>query len=385
MNIFFLSRGYPSARDPMWGCFERDQAEALAGLGHRVTLLSVDVRLRFYWRPLGVTKRTVAGGITTYNSFWCPRKLSCLLGNSFEMYLAESQVINLYERAVREQGTPDVIYAHYLPNMELGVRLKRRFGVPVVGIEHWSELGKSKIHPSILRRAGETYSQLSRLITVSSALAANVKRQLGIDSVVINNMHGPEFSYQPRTATRKTGDLVRLVAVGSLLPVKDYATMLSALRQLKDCGQLWQMQIVGGGKNVGDYQALIDSSGLSSCVKLMGLKSKTEIAKILHASDVYVLSSRSETFGVAALEALAVGLPVVTTDCGGPRDFHTEQNGRMVPVGDANALALAILYVMTHLSEFDSEQIARDCEARFSRDAIARQVEEVLKKVTAKS
>ena len=385
MNVFFLSRGYPSARDPQWGCFERDQAEALAGRGHRVTLLSVDQRLRFYWRPLGMTKRTVAGGITAYESFWCPLRVSSLLGTGFAMYLAESQAISLYERAVREQGTPDVIYAHYLPNMELGVRLKRRFGVPVVGIEHWSEMGKPQIRPSILRRAGETYTQLNCLITVSSALAANVKRQLGIDSVVINNMYGPEFSYLPRTAPRKAGDPVRLVAVGSLLPVKGYGTLLQALARLKDSEQPWQMQIVGGGKLHGELQKQIQALGLGQLVELLGLRPKSEILRLLYESDLFVMSSTSETFGVAAVEALAVGLPVVATDCGGPRDFISPLNGRLSPVGDAEGLSESIAYMMAHLADYDRKAIAQDCHDRFSHEAIARKVEDVLKKVTAKS
>jgi len=381
MNIFFLVRGYPSARDPMWGCFERDQAEALAERGHRVTLLSVDQRLRFYWRPLGLTRRTLAGGITAYNSFWCPLRVSSLLGSGFATYLAESQAISLYERAVREQGTPDVIYAHYLPNIELGVRLKRRFGVPVVGIEHWSELGKPNVNPTILQRAGAAYRQVNQLVTVSSALAANVKRLLGVDSTVVNNMYGREFSYQPHT---RHSARVEMLAVGSLLPIKGYATLLQALALLPDGGQPWRMRIVGGGRL---HQALlrqIQALGLEQRVELLGLQPKQEIVRLMQESDLFVLSSTSETFGVAAVEALAVGLPVVATDCGGPRDFISPLNGRLTPVGDAEQMAASLRRMMEHLADYDRQAIAQDCRDRFSREAIARRVETVLSNVTVK-
>jgi len=55
MFIALISRGVPSKRDPQWGCFEKDQAEALAATGHKVVVISVDTRFRFYWRKLGIS------------------------------------------------------------------------------------------------------------------------------------------------------------------------------------------------------------------------------------------------------------------------------------------------------------------------------------------
>ena len=59
MRIFWIARGYPSQKDPQWGCFEKDQAEALRKAGHEVVVLSVDTRFRWYYRPLGITHRLV--------------------------------------------------------------------------------------------------------------------------------------------------------------------------------------------------------------------------------------------------------------------------------------------------------------------------------------
>ena len=69
MKIFIIARGYPSVKEPTWGCFEKDQAEALASLGHNVTILSVDTRFRWYWRRLGITKK-IANGIKIYDFFF---------------------------------------------------------------------------------------------------------------------------------------------------------------------------------------------------------------------------------------------------------------------------------------------------------------------------
>ena len=59
MNIFIIARGYPTSKEPTWGCFEKDQAEALSKLGHKVSIVSVDTRFRWYWRSLGITKQKI--------------------------------------------------------------------------------------------------------------------------------------------------------------------------------------------------------------------------------------------------------------------------------------------------------------------------------------
>ena len=59
MYILLVSRGIPSTKDPQWGCFEFDQAQALKSLGHKVVILSVDERIRFYRRKLGITHAVI--------------------------------------------------------------------------------------------------------------------------------------------------------------------------------------------------------------------------------------------------------------------------------------------------------------------------------------
>ena len=68
MFIALISRGVPSKRDPQWGCFEKDQAEALVAVGHKVAVISVDSRFRLYWRKPGISHYRL-NGIDYYDSF----------------------------------------------------------------------------------------------------------------------------------------------------------------------------------------------------------------------------------------------------------------------------------------------------------------------------
>ena len=92
--------------------------------------------------------------------------------------------------------------------------------------------------------------------------------------------------------------------------------------------------IFGDGPESGALRALCAELGLYSRVSFRGHCPREELAEAYAAADCFVLASRSETFGVAYIEAMAAGLPVIATRCGGPEDFVTEENGILIPVDD---------------------------------------------------
>ena len=110
----------------------------------------------------------------------------------------------------------------------------------------------------------------------------------------------------------------------------------------------------------------------------------TDIDNVREA-DVYILSSHLETFGVAPIEALACGVPLIATDCGGPRSYMNDFNGLLIPVNDVKAMAEAIAYMKEHYMEYDRKRIAEDCKQRFSTEAISKQLEKIFEDVIAKS
>ena len=382
MKIFIVARGVPSAREPQWGNFEFDQALALKELGHDVVVLSVDTRFRKYYRKYGITKE-LCGEIPHYNLFagsiWSIlRKISVSLHKKYRRFC----FLILFKRVVKQEGTPDLIYTHYLSNSSMALVTKTKFGIPLVGIEHWSELGYSNIKPSVKRWAESVYKNLDCLITVSSTLKENIKRNFCVDSIVVNNMVGREFLYTPND---KDGTIVRFVTTGNLLPVKGFDNLILAFNQLSLPSDAWSLDIIGGGKERDNLMLLIEKLGLSDNIHLCGRKSRSGVIEMLNRSDVYIMSSRSETFGVAAIEALACGLPVISTDCGGARDFLTHDNGLLCPVNDVSKLSEAIYKMYNSYKEYDRNQIAIDCQKRFSSDAIGKKLESIFVDVIRRS
>lgn len=382
MKIFFVARGVPSEREPQWGNFEFDQALALHKLGHQIVMLSVDARFRKYHRKYGITKE-IHDNIPHFNiyagSIWGKplRSISMKLHTKVKQKLA----LFLFKRVVAQEGFPDAIYGHYLGGCSMALAIKQKYGIPAVGIEHWSELGYSHIKGSVKDEAIRTYPKLDCQISVSSALKENIKKNIGVDTLVVNNMIGTEFYYEPKV---KNSDNVNFVTTGNLLPVKGFDNLIKAFSKLNFQPETWTLNIIGGGKELDNLQKLLDRVGLNNNIHLLGRKNREGVIDMLHNSDVYVMSSRSETFGVAAIEALACGLPVIATDCGGARDFVTKENGVITPVENVEKLAECISYMMNHYQDYDRAKIAADCQKRFSSEAIGKQLEGIFEEVIRK-
>jgi len=90
-------------------------------------------------------------------------------------------------------------------------------------------------------------------------------------------------------------------------------------------------------------QLYLQSLGIAEHVRLLGPKHGDELAELYRNASLFVLSSDEEGLAIVILEAMASGLPVVSTDCGGPATaVSRNKTGLLTPVGDANALAAAM-------------------------------------------
>ena len=376
MKVFLIARGYPTKQDPTWGCFEKDQAEALAKLGHQVTILSVDTRLRFYWREWGV-RHQVYGKIATVNIFLFPIALVFFLPERIKEIIRAWQMDLIYQQAEQHYGKPDVIYSHYLHNTLKAIPLKKKYNIPLVAIEHWSQLAHTHIPKTTIQLAKRVYSSVDQLLSVSSALQDNIRRQIGYDSLVVPNMVSQEFYYT--TSTPK--DNLTLVTVGRLVSEKHFDQLIKAVAHISEPLQL---KIIGDGKEKENLHKLINELQLQEKVFLCGYKTKEEIVVLLQQSDIFVLPSQSETFGVVYIEALACGLPIIATDCGGPRDIVTPMNGLLVPINNQQKLEKAITHMIHNLHLYDKNLIAQDCQNRFSSENVAKHILKILENTIQK-
>jgi glycosyltransferase involved in cell wall biosynthesis len=150
---------------------------------------------------------------------------------------------------------------------------------------------------------------------------------------------------QPTTLTQVPHDVVRLVFIGRFQAQKDHATLLRAMTVLPNAHLL----LVGDGPLRSQLEQMAQTLGVTSRVSFLGWQN--DVAGILKASDIYVHSTHSDGFGIAACEAMAAGLPVVASDVPGLAQLVSDA-GILFSPGDDKGLA----HVLTTLIKAPDRQ-----------------------------
>lgn len=186
------------------------------------------------------------------------------------------------------------------------------------------------------------YARMDGAIPLSRGVGADLTMyvpKLAGSVEVVNNIglqHVPD-----RTESKSDGSVTRLVACGRLVTVKDYPTMLRAFAKLPPRLDV-RLDIMGDGAQADTLVSLASELGIADRVHLRGFMPDPQ--SVMGQADIFLLTSISEGFGNVIVEAMALGVPVIATDCPyGPREILKDGLcGTLVPVGDDDALASAI-------------------------------------------
>ena len=208
--------------------------------------------------------------------------------------------------------------------------------------------------PTLRRLLGAALRRATRVFSVSDSLRRVAMRCGAVADhvrVVGNGVDIARFSPQPRVEARRVlglpTDAKVLITVGGLVERKGFHRVIAAMPELLQNHPSLVYLVVGGGSAEGDWteklRDLVEQMGLQSNVRFLGPMSPERLSGPLSAADVFVLSTRNEGWANVLLEAMACGLPVVTTDVGGNTEVVcSETLGTIVPFDDHPRLVAAL-------------------------------------------
>ena len=357
-TVLVLPAWYPTARQPLAGSFVADHVRAAAAQGHQMVVLadegpSDDVR--------GLVRLSEGSehGVRVFRFAYRPRAVRVA---------GVGAALRVARRLRREGHSVDVLHAHIHRMAWVAVLAGLVLRRPVVMSEHSSEWPRRLLTAAQVRRAKIAFGRAALVCPVNRQLQRAIQAY-GIRArfrVVPNTVDTGIF--RPAAARgAETG--IRLVNVALHVEVKALDVLLHAVALLTDQRPELTLELVGEGPTTPALQELTAELGLEGRVRFAGALAPAEVADRLRASDVFVLSSRSENLPLAVLEALCCGLPVVATSVGGVSEA-VGQDGALVPSDDPAELARAVEEVIAHLDRFDRDDIARRGAARWSFAAV---------------
>ena len=180
-------------------------------------------------------------------------------------------------------------------------------------------------------------SQLCQLVAQEHWRKLQVIR-LGVDPAVFLPAVDPSSTNDDRT--------LKVVCIGRLVPAKGHRTLLEALLIVRDHAAM-HLTLIGGGPEMERLQDFVQTHGLSNCVTFTQALSHDEALSSLRGADIFTLASFAEGVPVALMEAMALGIPCVSTFVAGiPELIHDGVEGLLVPPGNAQALAEALLILI---------------------------------------
>lgn len=203
----------------------------------------------------------------------------------------------------------------------------------------------SDVHTLEIRKARDQKRRLESLLSptlvhcVSEEMTQAVTQISGrTDGLWVNRPAIPVQQIIPKQ-TYSTNPVPMIVTVGRLNWKKGFDYFLAALTRLKDAGVPFKAQIIGSGELQAQMRFSVQDLDLTEEVELVGRVKPEKVFDYLHQADIYILSSHEEGISNAVLEAMAAGLPIVTTSAGGMAEAVRDGvDGYVIPVRDIPAM-----------------------------------------------
>jgi len=340
-RALILSHLYPCGPSDFKGNFVHRQAVALRRLGCEITVLSPVPwnplplgRISANWaRYAGMPRRDSMDGIEIHR----PRYLE------YPHLIAFASSGRRMARAAKAYAARewpsfpfDLVHAHIaLPGGGAGAALKARYNCPLILTIHGFDLVQT-IHRGRGCRAAviRAAEAADRVITVSEKQRALARAELGprIDVVTIDNGVDPRALPDPDTIRRHPS---LVVCLATLIARKNVHLNIEALALLADEFPDLRLRVVGDGPERASLHRLAAERGVASRVEFLGALSNAEAVRRVADGSLFSLPSAREAFGVAYLEAMAMGLPVIGRRGEGLSDTIADHDVGLLVGGDS--------------------------------------------------
>ncbi len=374
MHILIIpSEHFVTKQNPLGGIFQLHQAKALSELGYKVGVLSVGyVTPRYLISKYIYKKEEKINDINIkryYKQLYFPHRympFKILKNNYIKM------ADKLYIEYTKEFGIPDIIHAHnFLYAGLVAESLSKKYDIPYIITEHSTEFARNLVdtkYYDLLKNAAKKSIVVTAVSTPFAHLLSSI---LGTKVKVLPNIVDDLFFKDDfKKVDKKEFTFLNVALLDSK---KNHILLLEAFAKLFRFENV-VLKIVGDGVMETELKEKVKELNIEKRVLFLGRLTQEKVQQEMMNADCFVLSSDYETFGVVLIEALACGLPLVATKCGGPEDIVNDKNGILVNVGDEEQLFNAMKYILDNKNKFDRQELRDESQNNFGKNAFLQNI-----------
>jgi glycosyltransferase involved in cell wall biosynthesis len=369
MNIELLSHAYPTRFQPFNGTFVRDHTEALRE-HHNISLNVLT--------PLAIpfTNKWKDGHSEVIDTNHRRIRYASVPKKAFSDFTQQRLISNAKEILNSKADLAHLQFCY--PSGLLAVELHRN-NIPSVLTVHGDDFYSSIRRPSLKRKLEEAFRVIKFIIPVGKLLGEDIERIFPSfkDKIIpIHNYFRDDFFVLPSIEDRvKAQEIlnfntsaIHVLSVANMRYKKGIDTLIETIARDFNRPNII-FHVVGrlpGDEYEQTIRKQIESLQIQNVI-LHGPKSQDELIKFYYASDLFVLPSRNEPFGISILEAAACGLPVISTHSGGPSEIITEKIGLLLKPDDPLELSVAIHRILEIKDRFDPAEMRKEIIQRFGK------------------
>jgi len=295
------------------------------------------------------------------------------------------QGIKLFKEYVARHGTPDILHAHSIfYGGIIAYAINKITGIPYVITEHSTAYARDLITPTQKAAALDAVTHASRRMAVSPPFCELLQDYFGAEAgqwFPVPNIVSNLFAKAPLSKPNQSKNSFTFLCVALLISKKAIDNLITAFANAFKNNPQVTLRIGGDGPERQTLKELARSLGITSQVRFLGKLTRKQVVWEIANTDVFVLPSHFETFGVVVIEALAMGKPVVATRCGGPESILRAQDGELIPTDDIQVLSATMQKIRREFHAYKPQEIRESCLARYGEGIITKRLKAVYSEV----
>lgn len=368
MRVLVIPSWFPIGEDKLMGIYHKEYTSAICENG-------VDADILYVYRcgikhPIKYLfeKRIVVENERNYKVYRIKMLNLEPISMKLHMFVYKRKLNKLYKYYLRRNEKPDILHGEVtLPAGYATCKLGNKYNIPVLVTEHSSNFlqyfdGKNKEY-------GEYVINNSRYSVVSNLMKKQCGKMIKNVDIIPNVVDTKKFKVKRKN---KNNRKLQLVCVTAFRIGKGVETLLNAIGILVNEKKFtnFHLNIVGDGYLMDYYKGISNKLGVDEYVTFMGRKDKRDLIDILSRNDIFIVCSNYESFCIPGVEALASGLPVVSTRCAGPEEYLDKKCGEFCNVKDPKDMANKIISVSKKRDKYDIKYL-RSVAEKYSYERVS--------------